>query len=96
MCIEPHLQTRVSANHLAITQTLNDHGVLAYLVGGGVRDRILGRTPKDHDISTSATPDQVRRLFPHAEFVGAHFGVSLTWKWHRSARTASTTLPARS
>jgi len=53
----------------------NEH--LAWLVGGCVRDLLLGRTPKDFDVATSATPSELLRLFPRAGQVGAHFGVVL-------------------
>ncbi|MCX6590218.1 MAG: CCA tRNA nucleotidyltransferase [Acidobacteria bacterium] len=56
---------------------LRQAGYLAYLVGGCVRDRLLGRPVKDEDIATSARPEQVRELFPAAIAVGAHFGVML-------------------
>ncbi len=56
---------------------LRQAGHLAYLVGGCVRDRLLGRPVKDEDIATSARPEQVRELFPAAIAVGAHFGVML-------------------
>ncbi|HEX4749322.1 MAG TPA: CCA tRNA nucleotidyltransferase [Bryobacteraceae bacterium] len=56
---------------------LRDRGHCAYLVGGCVRDRLLGIAPKDYDVSTSASPDQILSLFPMAETVGAHFGVML-------------------
>jgi poly(A) polymerase len=49
----------------------------AYLVGGCVRDRLLGVIPKDFDIATDARPDQVVAYFPHARLVGAQFGVVL-------------------
>ena len=52
-------------------------GHSAYLVGGCVRDELLGIEPKDYDVATSARPDEVLRLFPKAELVGAHFGVML-------------------
>ena len=42
-----------------------------------MRDLLLGSTPKDFDVTTSVHPDQVMRLFPHTEAVGAHFGVVL-------------------
>lgn len=56
---------------------LRGAGYQAYLVGGCVRDLLLGTSPKDWDVSTSATPDQVLRLFPEANLVGAQFGVVL-------------------
>jgi poly(A) polymerase len=54
---------------------LRAHGHTAYLVGGCVRDRLLGIPPKDFDISTSARPHDIVRYFPHSQIVGAHFGV---------------------
>jgi poly(A) polymerase len=60
-----------------IVQTLRQRGFQAYLVGGCVRDLLLGRVPKDYDISTEATPDQVMRIFPETYAVGAQFGVVL-------------------
>ncbi len=50
---------------------------MAWLVGGCVRDLVLGREPKDYDIATDATPDQLLRIFPKAQLVGAQFGVIL-------------------
>ena len=58
-----------------IATTLHAHSHTAYLVGGCVRDLLLGLDPKDYDVATSATPAQVAALFPDAELVGAHFGV---------------------
>jgi poly(A) polymerase len=58
-----------------IIRRLRQAGHQALLAGGCVRDEWLGRTPKDYDVTTSATPDQVIRLFPGAITVGAHFGV---------------------
>src|SRR5579859_5203866 len=60
-----------------IVETLRQHGFQAYLVGGCVRDLLLGREPKDYDISTNATPDQVMRIFPQTYAVGVQFGVVL-------------------
>ena len=62
---------------LHILNTLRVHGHKAYLVGGCVRDRLLHFSPKDYDISTDATPDQICKYFPQADTVGAHFGVVL-------------------
>jgi poly(A) polymerase len=50
-------------------------GYQAYLVGGCVRDILLGREPVDYDVATDATPDRVQQLFPRSLAVGAQFGV---------------------
>ena len=59
----------------AIVRRLRSEGFQAYLVGGCVRDLVMGRTPKDYDVTTDATPDQVLKLYPDALPVGAQFGV---------------------
>jgi poly(A) polymerase len=58
-----------------IIRQLRGAGHQAYLVGGCVRDRLLGISPKDFDISTDALPEEIVRLFPESQLVGAHFGV---------------------
>ncbi len=58
-----------------IVRRLRAEGFQGYLVGGCVRDLVMGREPKDYDVSTDATPDQVVRLFPDSLTVGAQFGV---------------------
>src|SRR5690348_9942410 len=60
---------------LDIIRRLRREGFEAYLVGGCVRDLVMGREPKDFDISTSATPHEVVKLFPGSLTVGAQFGV---------------------
>jgi poly(A) polymerase len=62
---------------ISIVRTLRDRGHQAYLVGGCVRDLLLGRNPADYDVATDATPDQVMRIFPETYAVGAQFGVVL-------------------
>jgi len=70
--------TAVSRNFsTSIVQTLRQRGFQAYLVGGCVRDLLLGREPKDYDVATSATPEQVMEIFPETYAVGAQFGVVL-------------------
>jgi putative nucleotidyltransferase with HDIG domain len=61
----------------AIVHRLQAEGHTAYLVGGCVRDLLLGVAPKDFDVATSARPEAVLELFPRAFGVGAHFGVVL-------------------
>ncbi len=58
-----------------LARELRAAGHEALFAGGCVRDRVLGRQPKDYDIATSATPAQVMNLFPGSGEVGAHFGV---------------------
>jgi len=58
-----------------IVRRLRAEGFQAYLVGGCVRDLVMGREPKDYDVSTDATPDQVVKLYPDSLTVGAQFGV---------------------
>jgi poly(A) polymerase len=60
-----------------IARTLRAQGHSAYLVGGCVRDLLLGREPADFDVATSATPQQVMEIFPQTYAVGAQFGVVL-------------------
>jgi len=61
----------------SIVERLRAEGCDAYFVGGCVRDLLLGHTPADFDVATSAYPDVVLRLFPRTFAVGAHFGVIL-------------------
>jgi len=62
-------------NARAISETLVSGGYTAYWAGGCVRDRLLGREPKDIDIATTATPAELLRIFPDGIRVGEHFGV---------------------
>jgi poly(A) polymerase len=58
-----------------IVRRLRTEGFQAYFVGGCVRDLVMGRGPKDYDVATDATPDEVVRLYPESLTVGAQFGV---------------------
>src|SRR5262249_17978970 len=60
-----------------VVHTLRRSGHTAYLAGGCVRDLLLSREPADYDVATSATPQEVMRLFPQTYAVGAQFGVVL-------------------
>lgn len=66
---------RSRAHAIEIARTLRGAGHETLLCGGAVRDRLLGRIPKDHDVATSAKPEQVAALFPRSVMVGAQFGV---------------------
>jgi poly(A) polymerase len=61
----------------SICDTLQRHGFQAFLVGGCVRDLLLGREPADYDVATDGAPDRVMQLFPDSVTVGARFGVVL-------------------
>lgn len=65
---------KVPAEVWEVMSRLNQGGFKAYLVGGVVRDIILGREPKDYDIATSATPSRVRELFPKVVPTGEKHG----------------------
>lgn len=71
------IQVRMKESAIRIIRTLRERGHQAYLVGGCVRDLLLGREPADYDVSTDATPQQVMRIFPETYAVGAQFGVVL-------------------
>ncbi|MES2536599.1 MAG: polynucleotide adenylyltransferase PcnB [Pseudomonadota bacterium] len=70
--IDPKL---VSSNAIRVTQSLQEAGFKALLVGGAVRDLLLGIKPKDFDIATNATPEQVKRLFRRAFIIGKRFQI---------------------
>lgn len=56
-----------------IVRRLRRHGHDAYIVGGAVRDLVLGKKPKDFDVSTAATPNQIRKLFRNSRIIGKRF-----------------------
>jgi poly(A) polymerase len=60
---------------LKTCETLAQAGYKGYVVGGAVRDLLLGKTPKDFDVATDATPDQVRRLFRRSRIIGRRFQI---------------------
>jgi poly(A) polymerase len=63
----------ISGGALKVLYTLKNAGFEAYLVGGGVRDLLLGREPKDFDVVTDAEPEQIKRLFRSARLIGRRF-----------------------
>lgn len=67
----PH--DRIDKDALSVVVDLQKAGYITYLVGGCVRDLLLGRTPKDFDIATSATPKQIRKLFRNCQIIGRRF-----------------------
>ena len=70
--INPRL---VDERALSVLRTLKNAGFEAYIVGGAVRDLMLGLAPKDFDVATSATPEQVKNLFRRAFIIGRRFRI---------------------
>jgi poly(A) polymerase len=66
-------RANISENALKVLYRLKQGGYQAYLVGGGVRDLLLGREPKDFDVATDATPEEVRRVFRNCRLIGRRF-----------------------
>ncbi|MFL6587348.1 MAG: polynucleotide adenylyltransferase PcnB [Luteimonas sp.] len=64
---------QISQNALRVLYRLHEAGHEAYLVGGAVRDVLVGLTPKDFDIATDATPEQVKGLFRNCRLIGRRF-----------------------
>lgn len=64
---------RIDPDAEKVVKRLVRHGFEAYLVGGCVRDLLLGRSPKDFDVATSARPDDVRQLFRNSRIIGRRF-----------------------
>src|SRR5271168_3097951 len=62
---------------ISVVRDLRQRGHQAFLVGGCVRDLLLGREPEDYDVATDARPERVQQLFPGSVDVGARFGVIL-------------------
>jgi poly(A) polymerase len=71
---------------ISIVRTLREQNHQAFLVGGCVRDLLLGHEPADYDVTTDATPNEVMRIFPQTYAVGAQFGVVLV-PCHDGARS---------
>ena len=70
--IDPTLVDERATN---VVRTLQDAGFVAYIVGGAVRDLLLGLRPKDFDVATDATPEQVKALFRRAFIIGRRFRI---------------------
>jgi len=64
---------RISPAAQKVCETLQQHGFAAYVVGGAVRDLLLGREPKDFDVATGARPEQVRGIFRRSRIIGRRF-----------------------
>lgn len=66
-------KTDISNNAIKVLHRLISNGFQAYLVGGSVRDLLLHKAPKDFDVATNATPNEVRNLFKNGRIIGRRF-----------------------
>ena len=66
---------QISSGGRRTVETLQEHGYKAYVVGGAVRDLLAGFTPKDFDVATDATPEQVRQCFRRSRIIGRRFQI---------------------
>ncbi|MCH2356522.1 MAG: hypothetical protein MK319_07630, partial [Pseudomonadales bacterium] len=68
-------RSKISPNALKVLYKLTAAGFCAYLVGGSVRDLLLGLQPKDFDIASNATPEDLRKLFRNSRIIGRRFKI---------------------
>ena len=64
---------KLCPNASAVVRQLQDAGYESYIVGGSVRDLLVGKLPKDFDVATAATPEQVQKVFPRCRLIGRRF-----------------------
>ncbi len=72
----PVSRSQISGNALKVLYRLKDAGYQAFLVGGCVRDLLIGMQPKDFDVATDASPEEVRRLFRNSRLIGRRFRIA--------------------
>ena len=68
-------RNKISKNALNVIFNLQSSGYKAYIVGGAVRDLLLGKKPKDFDIATNARPEQIKSLFKRSKIIGRRFKI---------------------
>jgi len=77
ICKYPYIsRKKISENAIKVLYRLNKSGYEAYLVGGSVRDLLLGKKPKDFDITTNATPVQLKKIFRNSRLIGRRFQIA--------------------
>ncbi len=83
------LDAALGKSALRVVERLQQHGFQAVIVGGAVRDSMMGRQPKDYDVATSAPPEEVCKLFNRRQQVGIAFGVVLVRDFGVSTEVAT-------
>lgn len=82
-------KAHISPNALKVIHRLNTAGFQAYIVGGSVRDLLLNKQPKDFDVSTNATPTEVRKLFKNSRLIGRRFKLVHVWFYRETIEVAT-------
>lgn len=85
---------QISAPALKVLYGLKDAGYTAYLAGGGVRDLLLGRDPKDFDVATDATPEEVKKVFRNCRLIGRRFRLAHVYFYHEIIEVSTFRAPA--
>jgi len=80
---------KMHKNARIVMEGLHDAGFQAYVVGGGVRDQLLGREPKDFDITTNAHPESIKSLFKRAIIIGRRFRLVLVHFYRDTVEVAT-------
>jgi len=82
-------RANISPEALKVLYGLKEAGFVAYVAGGGVRDLLLGRKPKDFDVVTDATPGQVRRVFRNCRLIGRRFRLAHVFYGQKNIEVAT-------
>lgn len=72
----PFSPKMISPQAIKVTQTLQQKGFSAYVVGGSIRDLLLEQKPKDFDVATNAKPEEIRKIFPNCRLIGRRFRIA--------------------
>lgn len=87
---EHHIRNNnIDPHALFVLEELHKAGFQAYLVGGSVRDLLLNQTPKDFDISTSAKPEEIKKLFRRCHLIGKRFRLAHVYFGHKCLEVAT-------
>ena len=91
-----HIVSRrqISAAANQVLYGLKDAGYIAYIAGGGVRDLLLKRKPKDFDVATNATPEEVKRVFRKCRLIGRRFRLAHVYFYNEIIEVATFRAPA--
>jgi tRNA nucleotidyltransferase/poly(A) polymerase len=87
--LHPITPDRIDPDAAKVVRRLTRHGFEAFLVGGCVRDLLLGRTPKDFDVATSATPEELKQLFRNCRIIGRRFRLAHIFFGRKIIETAT-------